>query len=200
VNEVGDPSQLILNTARARNADLVVVGSRGRSRMAETLLGSVSHRVLLHAEHSTLVVKGDVGPVQRVLVAVEGKDDGERITQWLLRHPFINPVELRVLSVVVPLKVADPYQVAGVESWSAAATTYAQDFVNTIGASLRSSQYVVKTHVVTGEVAATVAEQAKDMDLVVVSSHGRHGVDRFLLGSVSQSVVHRVADPILVVR
>ena len=38
------------------------------------------------------------------------------------------------------------------------------------------------------------------MDLVVVGSHSRKGVERFLLGSVSHSVVHRVACSILVVR
>jgi nucleotide-binding universal stress UspA family protein len=38
------------------------------------------------------------------------------------------------------------------------------------------------------------------MDLVVVASHGRKGLMRFLLGSVSHSIVHQVTCPILVVR
>jgi len=200
LNEIGNPAQTILNIAQTVNANLVAVGARGRSRMAEVILGSVSHRVLMHASRSTLVVEGPARPVQRVLVAVEGKDDADRITQWLLRYPFVNPVELCVLSVVVPVRLADPYSMAGLDSWSTVATTSAEDLVKTVGASLLSTNYMVSTRVITGEVAATVAEQAKDMDLVVVASHGRHGVDRLLLGSVSHSIIHRVTGPVLVIR
>ncbi|MBA5868276.1 MAG: hypothetical protein GDA67_16400 [Nitrospira sp. CR1.3] len=200
INEIGNPAQIILDTAQTMKADLLAVGARGRSRMAEVILGSVSHRVLMHASRSTLVVKGAARPVQRVLVAVEGKDDADRITQWLLRYPFVNPVELCVLSVVVPVRLADPYNLAGFDSWSTVATTYAEDLVKTVGASLLSTNYMVTTKVITGEVAATVAEQGKDMDLIVVASHGRHGVDRLLLGSVSHSITHRVTGPVLVIR
>lgn len=200
INEIGNPAEIILDTAQTMDADLVAVGARGRSRVAEAILGSVSHRVLMHATRPTLVVRGGARPVQRVLVAVEGKDDADRIRQWLQLYPFANPVDICVLSVVVPLGVGDPYHVAGFEAWSDAAMTYAEDLVKTVGAALLSPRYNVSTRVVTGEVASTVAQQAKDMDLVVVASHGRHGVDRFLLGSVSHSIVHRVAGPVLVVR
>lgn len=200
VNEIGNPREIILKTADDIGADLVAVGARGHSRVTELFLGSVSHRVLMHATRSTLVVKGPACPVQRVLVAVEGKEDADRITRWLRLHPFANPVDLCVLSVVVPLRLADPYNVVGYESWSNVAVTYAEDLVKTVDAELRSPHYNVSTRVITGEVAVTVAEQAKDMNLVVVASHGRKGLERFLLGSVSHAIVHRVGCPILVVR
>ena len=113
INEIGNPAQMILHAAQADKADLVVVGARGRGRIAEALLGSVSHRVLMHSTCTTLVARGQARPIQRVLVAVEGKEDADRIVQWLQRHPFMNPVELCILSVVVPLKVAEPYMMAG---------------------------------------------------------------------------------------
>jgi nucleotide-binding universal stress UspA family protein len=168
--------------------------------MTELVLGSVSHRVLMHATRPTLIVKGTAHPVQRVLVAVEGHEDAERIKQWLLVHPFANAVELTILSVVVPLRLADPYNVVGYESWSTAARTSAEDLVKTMGAGLMGSRYSIGTRVISGDVAATVAEQAKDADLVVVASHGRKGLERFLLGSVSHAIVHRVGCPVLVVR
>ena len=62
------------------------------------------------------------------------------------------------------------------------------------------AHYSVSTRTVTGEPAAMVTQQASTMDLVVVASHGRTGVERFLLGSVSHSIVHQVACPILVIR
>ena len=200
VNEIGRPAELILNQADAVGADLVAVGARGQSRVAELVLGSISHRVLMHATRPTLIVKGTARPIQRVLVAVEGREDAKRIKEWLLVHPFANPVELRVLNVVVPIRVADPYNMGGFESWSATLNSYAEDLVKTVGAELMGSRYTISTRVVTGEVATTVAEQAKEMDLVVVASHGRKGLERFLLGSTSHAIVHHVHCPILVIR
>ncbi|WP_455378316.1 universal stress protein [Petrachloros mirabilis] len=200
VNEVGSPADIILNTADGVGADLVAVGARGRDRMSELILGSISHRVLMHATRPTLIVKGTARPLQRVLVAVEGKEDAERIKQWLMVFPFANPVEICVLSVVVPIRLAEPYNVTGFESWMDTARAYAEDLVKTVGSGLMGSRYTISTRVITGEVAATVAEQAKAVDLVVVASHGRKGLERFLLGSASHAIVHQVMCPILVIR
>lgn len=200
VNEVGNPGRIILDTAEAIQADLIAVGARGRGRLAEIVLGSVSHRVLMHATRPTLVVKGGDRRLHKVLLAVEGKDDGDRITQWLLRHPFAHPVELCIISVVVPVHPADPYSLAGLESWPALATTHAEEVVKTVSAALSSPHYKTSTRVLTGEVAAVVADLARDADLVVGASHGRHRLERLLLGSVSHAIVHRVAGPVLVIR
>lgn len=200
VNEIGSPAEVILKTADAVGADLIAVGARDQNRLTELVLGSVSHRVLMHATRPTLIVKSDARPIQRVLIAVEGRPDAERIKQWLLVHPFVNPVELLILSVVVPLRLADPYNLVGFEAWADRAMSYAEDLVKTVGSELMGSRYSIGTRVVTGDVASAVAEQAKDMDLVVVASHGRKGLERFLLGSASHAIVHRVHCPILVVR
>jgi len=200
IHDIGNPAQVILDAAQSTGADLIAVGSRGHSRVTEFVLGSVSHRVLMHATRPTLIVKGAARPVQRVLVAIEGREDADRIKQWLLVHPFANAVDLRILSVVVSLRLADPYNLVGFEAWAEKANTYAEDLVKTVGAEVMGSRYTVSTRVVAGEAASAVAEEAKDMDLVVVASHGRKGLDRFLLGSVSHAIVHRVPCPILVVR
>jgi nucleotide-binding universal stress UspA family protein len=200
VNEVGSPADIILKTADTMDADLIAVGARGQSRATELILGSVSHRVLMHSTRPTLIVKGKARPIQRVLVAIEGRQDADRIKQWLLVQPFANPVELCILSVIVPVRLAEPYSIIGFETWIGKATEYVEDLVKGVGAELAGSRYSICTRVVTGEVAATVEEQAKNADLVVVASHGRTGIERFLLGSVSHAIVHRVACPILVVR
>jgi nucleotide-binding universal stress UspA family protein len=200
VNEIGSPAEIILDTARKRNADLVAVGARGRNQVTEIVLGSVSHRVLTHASCPTLIVKGNDRPIQQVLVAIEGAEDAGRITQWLRTHPFNKPVALTVLSVVPSLEMVGSANIIEFQAWCDAAKRYAEDLVKETGAGLMSPNYKVSTQIVTGVPAAKIAEQAKTMDLVVVGSHSRRGVERFLLGSVSHSVVHRVACSILVVR
>lgn len=61
----GDPAEEILAIARSRNADLVVVGSRGLGTMAGALLGSVSRAVLRGADRPVLVVKEPERPEAR---------------------------------------------------------------------------------------------------------------------------------------
>jgi nucleotide-binding universal stress UspA family protein len=54
---VGHPAEQILTCADRHNVDLIVIGSRGRSKFAQLLLGSVSKHVLQHANRQVLVVR-----------------------------------------------------------------------------------------------------------------------------------------------
>jgi nucleotide-binding universal stress UspA family protein len=55
---IGDPGPSICETAKAWNADLILVGRRGRSGLSEALLGSVSNYVVHHAHCAVLVIQG----------------------------------------------------------------------------------------------------------------------------------------------
>jgi nucleotide-binding universal stress UspA family protein len=68
VMESGRPASVIAQVADAVDADLIAVGRRGRGGMAELLLGSVSHELILHSKRPVLVISGDLashasGPV-----------------------------------------------------------------------------------------------------------------------------------------
>lgn len=52
----GRPASVIMDVADKEKADLIVVGRRGRGEVAELLLGSVSHEVVLHSKHPVLLV------------------------------------------------------------------------------------------------------------------------------------------------
>jgi nucleotide-binding universal stress UspA family protein len=53
----GETVETIVALADTKNADMIVLGSRGRNAVASALLGSVSHGVLRHASRPVLVVK-----------------------------------------------------------------------------------------------------------------------------------------------
>ena len=56
--EDGRPATVITRIADERNADVVVVGRRGRGGVTELLLGSVSHELVLHSKRPVLVISG----------------------------------------------------------------------------------------------------------------------------------------------
>ncbi len=200
VTEVGSPAQLILDSADNLSADLIVVGVRGRNRLSEFVLGSVSHRVLLHGSRPTLIVRGAARKIQRVLVAIEDRDDADRIVKWLTHHSFADPTQLCVLHALIPIGVNDPYDALGTATWWEGAERYAEELVTSTAAKLLHPRYTVSTKVATGNPAAVIEQEARGMDLVIVTSHGRKGISRFLIGSVSHAVVHHVTCPVLVLR
>ncbi|MBP6262484.1 MAG: universal stress protein, partial [Nitrospira sp.] len=127
VCEFAKPASLVLDKARETHADLIVIGARGRGRVGEFVLGSVSHRVALHGDCTTLIVKEREGPVKRVTVAIEGHEDGARIKAWLLNHPFKNPVDLTIVSVVRQIPSTDPFSLFPLQDWTGIAVRSAED-------------------------------------------------------------------------
>ena len=200
VCEFAKPASLILDKARETRADLIVIGARGKGRVGEFVLGSVSHRVAMHADCTTLIVREREGPVKRVTVAIEGHEDGARLKAWLLSHPFKNPVDLTIVSVVRPIPSTDPFSLFPLQDWTGIAVRSAEDLVKNLAAAVMNHRYTVGTQVTIGDPTDILTERAKSADLLVIGSHGRKGLERFLLGSISHALLHHVPCPILIVR
>jgi nucleotide-binding universal stress UspA family protein len=176
------------------------MGTHDHSRMAEVFIGSVSHRVLLHATVPTLIVKGKARPIARILLAVEGPEDATRLRTWLTAHPFRNPVAVTILSVVPPLHLMAPHVRVKLEGLSEQNTREAEQVVSDTARALTGPHFTVSTDIRSGDPVSTVCDVGQAYDLTVVSSHGRKGLSRFVLGSVSHGIVHRAGCSILVVR
>ena len=63
IHEIGSPATVILETAQSAHPDLIILGARGLGPVQELVLGSVSHRVALHA---LLLPFGDENPIAKV--------------------------------------------------------------------------------------------------------------------------------------
>ena len=182
------------------SADLIVVGTHDHSRVAELVLTSVSHRVLLHATQPTLLVKGQAKQIRRILIAIEGRIDAAKICDWLHRHPFRTGMEATVLTAVPILPVLEESPAAAYASWSEEVARQAEEYVRSCAAQLSPPQFTTSSRVIKGDPVTVISDVSKDFDLVVMGSHGREGLDRFLLGSVSHAIVHHVPCPVLVIR
>lgn len=75
-------------------------------------------------------------------------------------------------------------------------------YVEAIAESLRKEGITVATSVVDGYVAESILDYAEQnkVDLIAMSTHGRSGVRRMLLGSTADRVVHGARTPVLLVR
>lgn len=200
VCRIGNPAPVVLETTRSSRADLVAVGSQGRGRLAELVLGSVSHRVVLHASCAALLVKDDPGSIRRVLLAVEGYEDSLRLRTWLSTHRFNEPVELSLLNVVPTIPVGDSATEFQYDKLTTEMEQYTRELVQETAAALRAFFPTVTPQIMHGDPAHCITLAARGADLVVIGSHGWKGLEHFLLGSVSHAVLHKVACPVLVIR
>jgi nucleotide-binding universal stress UspA family protein len=199
-SEIAKPATLVLEIAAKLSADVIVVGGGSRGRLAELFLGGVSHRIALHASCTTLVAKRSAQQIETMLIAVEEEDDAGRITAWLKRFRFRRPVAATVVRVIQPIPDIDNLQMLPTEAWRQTTERYADKLVGQVAAMLGDCCTSVTTRVLTGNPAESLAEAARNVDLLVVGSHVRNRMDRFLLGSVSHALLHRSPCSVLIVR
>lgn len=200
--QVGAPSQVILETAQAANSRLIMMGARGLGPIKEVLLGSVSHRVLLHAPCSLLILKGPMAPIRHILIPIEGQDDADRLLAFLTTLSFTHSVRITIMTVWPQPQLPWPITLGQNKLLEERAIEHAQEKVEHIATQLANTSFQVDTVIGMGNPSYAILEQAKAMnvDLIMVASHSRTGLARFLLGSVSHTLVHQSACPVMVVR
>lgn len=196
---VGSPSEVIAATTESSGTDLVVMGARGLGAIKERFLGSVSHRVLTTAPCAKFIVNRPMTTLNRVLLALQGEDDAESAVRFLALKPFRRPIDLSLLTVLPPTHPPWPVGQDSVRQLERQALQAAQDFLDDIAARLQGLGYQPKGAGVLGRPAVTILEQAtqRQADLILMGSHGRSGLTRFVMGSVSHALLHQSDVPIL---
>jgi nucleotide-binding universal stress UspA family protein len=211
----GDPKTVILDRARTIGADFLIVGPHGVSAMTRFLLGSVAATLLRYAPCSVEVVRAGSNPPGRnnlkVLLATDGSECSERAARSIAERPWPAGTEIRVLSVVELILPATRAYLqpplihsAFIESARVEAMQRTQDAI------AKATQILSALEVNVSESVSVLLETPKTIildeaaewgaDLIVMGSHGRHGVDRFLLGSVSEAVAMHACCSVDVIR
>ncbi len=198
------PALDILAHAREHDVDLIVMGTHGRLGFGHLLLGSVTEKVVRLADRPVLTVPcHDVpegGPVLAPVDFSDGSREALRLAGALAAergavlhalHVVEWPTELPayLLGVGLPA-MPDVLARAQAELTAFVAATVGPDAVTAVRVRLG------------GLAAYAVAEYAREVaaGLVVISTHGRTGLDRLLMGSVAERVVRMASCPVLTVR
>jgi nucleotide-binding universal stress UspA family protein len=191
----------------SKQAEMVVVGCRGRGEVARSLLGSVSSGVVHHA-HCPVAVIHDEDPVAArrpqapVLVGVDGSPTSELATAIAFDEASRRGVDLIALHAWSDM---GPINFASV-NWAPIEWRNIKDEEEEVLAERLSGwqeQYpdvVVHKVVVCDRPTMRLLEKADNAQLLVVGSHGRGGFPGMVLGSVSTTVVNSAQIPVIVAR
>jgi nucleotide-binding universal stress UspA family protein len=190
----GRPAERILKRARTCHADLIVVGSHARGRVARVVLGSVSEELARISEIPVLIVRetvpNEVVP-ERVLVALDATPHSRiaaRAGVVLAEQLGVEAVGISVVPEIIVPGASDDVRAEIVEL---AGLALPAETMKTLRGRVRY---------VRGEPSSTIADMATPSDVVVCGTHGRSTLGRLAFGSVATKLVRTVPCPILVVR
>ena len=196
---IGSPAQVIVSMAEEQKADLIVMGARGLGPIKEWLLGSVSHRVLTLASCATLIVNGPVKAMKQILLPLAGLSDAEAAIRFLQLKPFHEAVDVTLLTILTSTEPPRPGDAAA----AAAATEKLEEkaaYIEGVAERLRAIGYEAHGVAVVGTPSSMILQEATTLqsDLILMGTRGRQGMTRFMLGSVSHEVLHKMPCPVLV--
>lgn len=203
--QTGLPKKAIPEFARQWEADLVMLGSHGLSALTRFLLGSVAQAVLRTSPCSVEIVRrapqsliAPPGPM-KILVGTDGSGASTKAAYFVAKRAWPAGTVVQVIcarNLFLPEKLV------------ACIPIYPESLMNEIFQTVRSEaeSAVAEARTILSKAGLRLSDKPQEMpvgdprtilldeanawgaDLIVVGSHGRHGFDRMLLGSVSESI------------
>ena len=194
----------VLDYADETDIDLIVMGTHGRTGVRRFLLGSVTEKVVRLADVPVLSVKADAerGPVSfdDIMLPTDGSSGAAAAIEPTGALASATDATVHLVSVVdtrsLGIDVGSSVIVDELESVATDAVETASDRLSELGVG------TVETAIAHGIPYRAILEAIEDadVDLVVIGTHGRTGIDRYLLGSVAEKLVRTSPVPVMTVR
>jgi nucleotide-binding universal stress UspA family protein len=204
----GDPAGEILAAAQEGHADLIAMATHGRGGLGRWMIGSVADRVVRTATIPVLVVPARAAAAarrpgfRRLLVPLDGSALAEEALPHALLIARMFNATVELLSVV-PRSDLTAYP----ESWFPdleyeALKEQRQRYLHDLVARLQQEGLQVVAALEAGDVPETIVRiaQSRAADLIVMATHGRGGITRWMLGSVAAKLLAAAPVPLLLVR
>ncbi len=217
----GEPASSIVRGAERGPDALIAMSTHGRSGIARWLFGSVTYKLLHTTANPLLIVRSLDGvtepdvELKTVLVPL----DGSTMAEGALSHvvPLAKALSLKVYLVRVEASLGEYQEYMAYRQVDSAATVYAgpiEEFSKEAGARamgylhgikeklVRQGVFSIEEHLLQGHAAGTIVDFARDTPgcMVAMSTHGRSGVERWVLGSVADRVARHSGVPVLIIR
>ena len=204
----GYPAEEILRYADENSIDLILMATHGRSGLKRWAIGSVADKVLHASKVPVWLVPArcpddvtyDMWPKRTILVPLDGSELAEAVlphVEALAEQNGVEPVDVVLLRVSESPVMSDHYFSNIPET-----REEIEKYLARVEKRLQKAGLSVQSRVLTGEPAEQIVDyaSASPFSLVVMSTHARSGLSRWVLGSVAMKVVSGVCSPILLVR
>jgi nucleotide-binding universal stress UspA family protein len=193
----GSPATVIIEKADEWGADLIIVGSHGRTALGQFFFGSVSQKVLHEARRSVRVARGRIEepdtPV-RLIIGVDGSKGAEAAVEAVAGRKWPAGSEARIVNATWAAPQLTSHRMVGpIITWineeKARVKKIIDEAVGKLSAAGLKADVVVKED----EPKRLLVAEAESWgaDCIFVGARGMGRIDRFLLGSVSSAVAAR---------
>jgi nucleotide-binding universal stress UspA family protein len=206
----------ILERAQTTAAELIVMTTHGRGPMSRAFLGSVADEVVRRSHVPVLLIRPQEAlanlherpSVSNMLIPLDGSPASEQIIGPAARLGSAFDVSYTLLHVVqpddLPARKTQFERAAGLSrTWQEHDAEDSASYLEQVAARMRGPATEVRTHVVIRRhVASAILEEAQNnsCDLIAMAMHGRRGIGRLLIGSVSDKVLRAATVPLLLYR
>jgi nucleotide-binding universal stress UspA family protein len=212
----GNVAAEIVQYANNNNIDLIVIATHGYSGAKQWMFGSITQKVLYGTTIPVLLIKSKSAEVSvelnRILVAVDGSSYSEST------FPYVEELAKDTNKEILLLHICEPPIVPSYGSrpinknWKkyrdnmwAETENQAINYLKKTTAAMVKKGLKVKSRVVkaqTEKVAQSIMQisQEENIDLIVMTTHGRTGVSSWAYGNIASKIVKEFSQPILVIR
>src|SRR5262249_43877963 len=202
----GSPATVVLENADKWGADLIVVGSHGRTSLGQFFFGSVSQKVLSEARCSARVARGRIEepdrPV-RLIIGVDGSKDAEAAVAAVAARKWAAGSEARIVNATWAMpQITSHRMINPINEWMIEEKARVKKMIDEAAGKLTAAG--LKADVIVKEeepkrLLVTVAE-SWGADCIFVGARGMGRIERFLLGSVSSAVAARASCSVEIAR
>jgi nucleotide-binding universal stress UspA family protein len=211
--KVGNPSQVIVDTAREQDVELIFLGGHGKGFLKRFILGGVSDAVLKMADRPVMiqhcrVIQGEGGYscenacsnlFGNILVASDFSDYGESVKPLLLKlaKTFCAPVTLLYVDEGKSDMGYEP-----VDKFRREQAADKMEKLQNLSYELADSCKSVKQDIVSGSPPSAIMAYADKIDasMIVIGAYGASGSNSVKLGRVTEKVINKSERPVLVLK
>jgi nucleotide-binding universal stress UspA family protein len=213
VARVGPPAGTILEVAEEKKATMIALATHGRTGVARAILGSVAEHVIRRSAVPVIAVRPfwtyeiapgrpEDQPIRTILVPVDGSELSLGVVPAVGELAGLFGARVLLLRVLESGAAAKARAPGGATGETFAEKDLAEVRLKEVAERLRGQGVEAGTIVGEGDPAAAIQQSVRfhGVDLVAMTTHGRSGISRMVVGSVTEKVLREAKVPMLVVR
>lgn len=193
---LAEPSQAIIQAANEAGPDLLVIGPHRRQLFRDIFVGTTAERTIRNAPCPVLMVNATpAGPYRHVLLTTDLSDgSGDAMTSYVelhladqLPHSVLYVFDVPMLRLALSSGITEREKRQSIEDEWRKASISLSTFLASVPLQHVNSLLRYEEKAANHEILAEAAEVPAD--LIVLATHGRRGLEKLLLGSVTEKVL-----------